>query len=162
MIVDWSDQVSIDSAHLYCRKTNRLVVGITSGCFDIFHYYHLDYLLRCRRLCNILVVGIDSDRLIKDTKGSDRPIVHERQRIEIINALRCVNICFIMDSLVDFERACSFIHQKEYGLIFRNQDWSGRKDIAGTDYGRVIIVPDVEELTSTTEMIKKIQQKGKD
>lgn len=36
------------------------VVGVTSGCFDLFHFYHLRYLERCKALCGFLIVGVDS------------------------------------------------------------------------------------------------------
>ena len=67
-----------------------LVVGITSGCFDLFHYYHLKYLERCKALCDFLIVGVDSDELVMANKNKT-PMIPEHHRLSIINSLRCVD-----------------------------------------------------------------------
>lgn len=165
MIVDLTDPMSVDAVKLYCEKPDVLRVGVTSGCFDSLHYYHLVYLLRCKQMCNVLIVGVDSDRKIRDEKGEDRPIVNERHRLAMVNALKCVDACFILDSLDQFGDMCNtFIRKKEYGLVFRNQEWLGREKevITGQSHARVVIVPDIEELTSTSEMVKKIQAQIKE
>lgn len=162
MIIDLTDQMSVESVKLYCKKENILRVGITSGCFDIFHYYHLIYLERCKHLCDVLIVGVDSDRSVKEIKGHQRPIINERHRLAIINSLKCVDACFILDNLNQFGTICeTFIQKKEYGLVFRNQEWEDREDEVeiGRSNAHVIIVPDVEELSSTSETIKKIQKR---
>lgn len=48
------------------------IVGVTSGCFDLLHFYHLRYLERCRALCDFLIVGVDSDILVHANKTSGR------------------------------------------------------------------------------------------
>jgi cytidyltransferase-like protein len=164
MIIDLKDPVSVEAARLYCGKNGVLRIGITSGCFDTFHYYHLIFLERCKQLCDMLLVGVDSDRRISETKGPDRPVVNERHRLTIVNALKCVDACFILDSLPQFAKICDlFIRNKEYGLVFRNQDWAGKEDEVevGNSHARVVVVPDIEELTSTSDMIQKIEAKAK-
>jgi cytidyltransferase-like protein len=166
MIIDLTDPMSIEAAKMYCNKQDVLWVGVTSGCFDLLSYYHLIYLLRCKQACDVLVVGVDSDRKIRDEKGADRPIVNERHRLALVNALKCVDGCFMLDSLDQFGNVCAtLIRKKEYGLIFRNQEWAGReKDVVtGGSGARVVIVPDIEEITSTTDMVKRIRaQVGED
>ena len=160
MIIDLTDQMSVEAVKLYCGKETVLRVGITSGCFDMFHFLHLHYLQRCKQLCDVLIVGVDSDRKVRDDKGEERPIVNERHRLAIINALKCVDACFILDSLDKLGDICdTFIRKKEYGYVFRNQEWEGRESevIVGNSNARVIIVPDVEDTTSTTELINKIR-----
>lgn len=164
MIVDLTDPMSVEAAKLYCSKPDVLRVGVTSGCYDSLHYYHLVYLLRCKQLCDVLIVGVDSDRKIQDEKGDDRPIVNERHRLAMVNALKCVDACFILDSLDQFWDMCTtFIHRREYGYVFRNQEWIGKEKevVVGDSEARVIIVPDIEELTSTSEMVRKIQAQVK-
>ena len=163
MIVDLTDEMSVLATKLYCGKEDVLNVGVTSGCFDALHYYHLVYLQRCKQLCNVLIVGVDSDRKIREEKGETRPIVNERHRLSMVNALKCVDACFILDSLPQFGEICDmFIRGKEYGRVFRNQEWVGREDevVTGSSNARVIIVPDIEELLSTSDMVKKIQSQA--
>jgi cytidyltransferase-like protein len=184
MIIDWNDEASVTASSTYCHHAvgggtmtfGTGKIGITSGCFDLFHFYHLQFLEKCKRLCNVLIVGVDSDSLVKTTKGDKRPIFPEKHRLNIINALKCVDLCFIMDSLKDFDRAVfEFANEDNNGIIFKNDDWFGKEEeIIGfnpdqryptSPFGKkikdgrsnVIIIPDIEEISSTTEFIKKIQ-----
>jgi len=66
MILDLCNPADVE---IFQRGTASAIVGITSGCFDLTHNYHLNYFLRCRRLCDILIVGVDSDDLVRKTKA---------------------------------------------------------------------------------------------
>lgn len=63
------------------------IVGLTSGSYDLFHHLHLVYLKRCRRRCGILVVGVDSDDLVRSRQCSHRPLAPEHQRVAIVSDL---------------------------------------------------------------------------
>ena len=130
MIVDLADQMSITSAVMYCDYDRmKKSVGVTSGCFDALHYYHLVYLMRCAQQCEILVVGVDSDRKIRAEKGELRPIVNERHRLTMVNALKCVDACFILDDLDQFGEMCTtFIGPRtpEKSFVFRNHQHANR------------------------------------
>lgn len=52
----------------------NLRIGYTSGVFDLFHEGHANYLDKCSEFCDILIVGVDSDAIVKINKGIDRPI----------------------------------------------------------------------------------------
>ena len=60
------------------------------GCFDIFHYGHLQFLLNAKRQGDILVVQIESDDFISARKKRT-PVHNQMQRAEIIAALACVD-----------------------------------------------------------------------
>ena len=55
------------------RKGKKVV--FTNGCFDILHAGHVHYLNECKKLGDILVVGINSDGSIRRVKGEKRPIL---------------------------------------------------------------------------------------
>jgi cytidyltransferase-like protein len=160
MIIDPLDQPSWRAAKLYCTQDGSFKVGLTSGCFDSLHYYHLTYLMRCAMVCDILLVGVDSDRKIRSEKGEDRPIVNERHRLAMVNALKCADMTFLVDSLEDIREMCNHVRPM---FFFRNQEWLGKEEevIIGDTNAQVIIVPDIEELTSTSDMIKRIQAQVK-
>lgn len=48
-------------------------VGLTNGCFDLFHEGHFHYLARCKQGCDYLVVALNSDESVKRNKGPARP-----------------------------------------------------------------------------------------
>ncbi|WP_308991246.1 adenylyltransferase/cytidyltransferase family protein [Mariniflexile litorale] len=79
------------SAAIACKKTkakyNRMY---TSGCFDIFHYGHLNILERSKELCDYLVVGVSTDELIEKEKGK-RPIIPFEERVKIVKAIKFVD-----------------------------------------------------------------------
>ena len=63
-----------DSGLRRFRRTARGRVGLTSGVFDLFHRGHRNYLLACRRQCDVLLVGVDADALVRRRKGPSRPV----------------------------------------------------------------------------------------
>ena len=45
------------------RAKGKKIV-FTNGCFDILHVGHVEYLHKARRLGDVLVVGLNSDRSV--------------------------------------------------------------------------------------------------
>lgn len=71
-------------------QTKKYGKMYTSGCFDIFHYGHLNILENSKKLCEHLIVGVSTDELILKEKGK-LPIVPFEERIRIVQALKCVD-----------------------------------------------------------------------
>ena len=139
------------------RISNEFKSGLTSGCFDLFHYYHLLYLEKCRRQCDFLIVGVDSDSLVREFKGKDRPVFPEIHRMKLLDALVHVDVVFVMDRVSDFDKMSQIMSPK---LIFKNDAFNA-EEIAGLKYGGALkIIPDVEEITSTSDFIKKMQKQN--
>ena len=62
-----------------------MIIGYTSGIFDLFHQGHKNYLLACRKACDFLIVGVDSNYRAKILKGYSRPIDDISTRIKHVN-----------------------------------------------------------------------------
>lgn len=73
-------------------------VALANGIFDLFHVGHLRYLEGAKAEADLLVVAVNSDRSTKLNKGPSRPVIPERERAEIVAALRCVDHVVIFDS----------------------------------------------------------------
>jgi D-beta-D-heptose 7-phosphate kinase/D-beta-D-heptose 1-phosphate adenosyltransferase len=54
------------------KKRNKRIV-MTNGCFDIIHAGHIKIFKESKKLGDILVVAVNSDRSIKKLKGNSRP-----------------------------------------------------------------------------------------
>ena len=67
------------------------MIVYTVGTFDLLHVGHLALLNHCKLLGNILVVGVASDAVVKMYKPNF-PIVPLEQRVEMLEALSCVDI----------------------------------------------------------------------
>lgn len=133
------------------RALTGKVVGLTSGTYDLLHYLHHVFLEKCRRQCDVLIVGIDSDRLVRETKGDDRPFVPEGQRVSMVNAMQVVDAVFVMDSTDDFLRAVQELCIK---VIFKNDAFKV-EEVIGGDIAKVVIVPDVRIPDSTTAIVEE-------
>lgn len=73
----------------------RLV--FTNGCFDLLHAGHVRYLRQARELGDALVVGLNSDRSVRELKGEGRPLNTQDDRAEVVAALGCVDYVVIFD-----------------------------------------------------------------
>ena len=149
MIFDIKNESDIDLLTDAIKSKN---VGLTSGSFDLFHHLHLVYLKRCRRYCDILIVGVDSDDLVKSRKGPNRPLVPEHQRVSIVSDLACVSAAFILGSIEDFSEAVRLLSPK---LILKNDDFK-EEEVLGRDQAKVIIIPDIVQHSSTSQIIEEI------
>lgn len=130
-------------------------VGLTSGCFDLLHYYHLHYLTRCHALCDVLIVGVDSDDMVKKNKGS-YPAVPEYHRVAMVAALRCVDVVFSLRNLDDLKKA-----GEKADFLFKNEPTIYGNAIVGAETAKLVIVEDVEEVQSTTALKTKIIENSK-
>lgn len=73
----------------YAAKGKKLV--LTNGCFDLLHAGHVRYLEQARACGDALIVAVNSDSSVRELKGPERPLNGERDRAEVLAALRCVD-----------------------------------------------------------------------
>src|ERR1700676_2355059 len=78
------------------KSAGRKVV-FTNGCFDLLHPGHVRCLSEARALGDMLVVAVNSDRSVRGNKGSDRPLVPQQDRAEVLAALCSVDFVTIFD-----------------------------------------------------------------
>jgi rfaE bifunctional protein nucleotidyltransferase chain/domain len=131
-------------------------VVFTNGVFDLLHPGHVRYLQHARRLGDLLVVGVNSDRSVKANKGPGRPITPEAERAELLGALACV------DAVVIFEEDTphDIIAVLQPDILVKGADWAedaivGR-DVVEARGGRVVRI-EVEEGHSTSALIQKVR-----
>jgi D-glycero-beta-D-manno-heptose 1-phosphate adenylyltransferase len=139
------------------RKRGQRVV-FTNGCFDLMHVGHTRYLQAARDLGDLLVVGVNTDRSVRSLdKGSDRPIVPEQQRAEVLAALACIDYVVLFDE-ADPGR---LIAEIQPDVLVKGGDWTlgkiiGRETVEA--HGGVVktipLVPNV----STTAIVERIRK----
>ena len=66
------------------------MIGYTTGCFDIFHDGHVNFLKNCKARCNTLIVGVTSDQKIREEKNRN-PVFNIQQRMKILESCRYVD-----------------------------------------------------------------------
>jgi rfaE bifunctional protein nucleotidyltransferase chain/domain len=134
-------------------KGSRVV--LTNGCFDLLHVGHIRYLLGAREKGEYLLVAVNSDSSVRALKGSGRPIVPERERVEIIGALECVDwVVLFEEPTVDklLEELRPAIHAK--GTDYTEQTVP-ELDTVRSYGGRVAIVGDPKD-HSSGDLIQRV------
>ncbi len=130
-------------------------IVFTNGCFDILHQGHVRYLSEARKLGDYLIVGLNSDRSIKNIKGNNRPLVAEGARAELLAAL-----CFV-DGVVIFteDDPLAIIKYLHPHVLVKGADWNEDAIIGaefmkkiGGEVKRISLVPDI----STSNIIRRI------
>ncbi len=128
---------------------NKVVIGYTTGVYDLFHVGHLNLLKNAKGLCDKLIVGVTVDELV--TYKGKRAMIPFEDRIEIIRNIKFVDAAvpqYDMDKLT----AC-----KKLGatVLFVGDDWYGTdkwKDYeeAFTEAGiRIVYFPYTKGISST-------------
>ena len=92
----------------------------TNGCFDLLHVGHVRYLQAARALGDLLAVGLNSDRSVRELKGHGRPITAESDRAEVLAALQCVDLVTIFPQT----RATQFIAAIKPAIYVKGGEYS--------------------------------------
>ena len=138
------------------KKYKNKTIGFTNGCFDLIHQGHIFYLKEARKMCDFLILGLNSDNSIKKIKGKDRPILNQMERTEIL-----ANFDFI-DKILIFneETPINLIKKIRPNIIFKGDDYSidevvGSKVIKNWG-GKIKLIKCVKG-KSTSNIIRKIK-----
>lgn len=136
----------------------RVVLG--TGCFDIMHLGHLYFLEQASHLGDVLVIGVNSDRSVRDIKGPSRPIVSEWGRASLVAALRCVDHVFIYDDTVADDEI-RVLRPDVYVTGADSQGDYPSELIAAQDVdARVHVIDRLPDL-STTSVVDEVQRRSR-
>ena len=123
-----------------------------NGTFDILHVGHLSLLFYAKSLGTVLHVGIDSDERVKQLKGQARPVNNQRERKEMLLALKPVDSVYIFNSATELE---NLIESISPDIMVIGSDWSGKK-VIGDAFAKSLVFYDRIEPYSTTRTIQHI------
>lgn len=146
--LNWTD---LQSTIHRLKKDGRKIV-FTNGCFDLLHVGHVRCLKEAKKLGDVLVVGINSDKSVALIKPG-RPITPQDQRAEILASIAMVDYVALFDEATPYE----LIKLIRPDVLVKGGDWK-KEDIVGADIATEIFsVPYIQGI-STTEIIEKIKQ----
>ena len=97
-----------------------MIVGYTTGVYDMFHIGHLNILKRAKEKCDYLIVGVSTDELVMHDKNKT-PIIPFCDRCEIVSAIKYV------DKVVPQTSKNKLDAYKKYKFhkMFVGSDWKG-------------------------------------
>lgn len=126
---------------------------VVNGTFDVLHPGHLALLNYAKSLGDYLIVAIDTDRRVKELKGTNRPIYNQDDRKLFLENLKAVDEVRLFDSP---EELISVI--KECSIMVKGSDYRG-KSVIGEECCPQIIYYDRTN-HSTTQTIQDIVNRG--
>ncbi|MCL5045057.1 MAG: bifunctional heptose 7-phosphate kinase/heptose 1-phosphate adenyltransferase [Deltaproteobacteria bacterium] len=144
------------------RRKGRKV-SFTNGCFDLLHAGHLALLSFARAQGDLLVVGLNSDKSVRQLKGDGRPVYPAGERARLLAALEAVSYVVVFNEA----RAEKIVRRVRPDILVKGEDWRGKKIDGGAfveSYGgRVMLAPllpghattlTIDRLRGTTDAAK--------
>ena len=135
---------------------NQSVV-FTNGCFDIIHPGHIHILEKAKSYGDVLIVGLNSNRSVKNLKGKSRPINSESDRIKILCSIKHVDHVIVFDEDTPIE----LIELINPNFLVKGGDYN-KSEIVGADLveknGGSVIIIDLLKNYSTSSLIDRFKK----
>jgi len=136
------------------RSQGRKVV-FTNGCFDLLHAGHVQLLQKAKALGQVLIVAVNDDASVRQTKGNGRPLISAMDRARIIAALEAVDQVIIFSGLTPLH----LIEELRPDVLVKGGNYNleeviGRKEVEKYG-GRVVLIPTIDT-QSSSQIIKEI------
>ena len=139
-----------------------MIIGYTTGVFDLFHIGHLNILRQAKEQCDYLIVGVSTDELTEQYKHK-RPVICYEERAEIVKAIRYV------DEVVPQTDRDKYAAWEKYRFhrMFVGDDWKGSSLFTELEHKfaplgvQIVYFPYTAGTSSTvlTEALKHINEK---
>jgi len=98
-----------------------MIIGYTTGVFDLFHVGHLNMLRNAKSLCDKLIVGVSTDKVVK--YKHKRSVIPFKERIKIVRSIKYVDV-----AIPQINRNKILAWKKiKYNILFVGDDWYGEK-----------------------------------
>ena len=131
-------------------------IGFTCGSFDLLHAGHVEYLEKARRICDRLIVAVNSDASISRYKSPLRPVNPERERMYVVAGLAAVDAVTLMED----DRPLSLLLRWKPDLYIKGGDYSEgalRSGDAVREYGGKVEVIRSGFSISSSKIIERIE-----
>lgn len=133
---------------------------MANGCFDLIHIGHIRYLREAKQKGDVLVLALNSDSSVHKLKGEGRPILDQRERVEILSAFYFVDYLTLF-SEDNVEKVLLTlkpdIHAK--GSDYTKETVPEKETVKS--YGGSIAIVGGEKVNSTSQIIERIVSKEK-
>ena len=125
----------------------------TNGCFDVLHRGHIEMFRYARSLGTRLIVGIDSDRRVRESKGTGRPFNNASDRMAVLKAIRWIDEVVIFDT---DDSLRDHLKRREIDTMIVGSDWRN-KYVVGSELVKMVYFFDRMEEYSTTKILEGLK-----
>ncbi|MBI5401553.1 adenylyltransferase/cytidyltransferase family protein [Candidatus Wolfebacteria bacterium] len=139
-------------------------IVVTIGSWDMLHIGHCRYLKKAKSTGDILIAGVDSDRAIKIYKGPMRPMIPEKERLEMLSYQEFVDFVTVVDD-VDDKGAWQYalIKAVQPDVFIAVVDSYSKKQLEELrQYCKEVIVLERQAETSTSNQLRKMMREFMD
>lgn len=138
-----------------------MIIGYTTGVYDLFHIGHLNLLKNAKAQCDYLIVGITSDEAAQ--YKNKKPFISQEERMEIVSAIKYVDKVVLQEDL-DKVKAWEKYH---YNILFVGSDWQGtdkwnRYEAQLKEKGAKVVYLPYTKTTSSTILQNTIKKFNED
>lgn len=136
------------------------MIVYTLGTFDLLHVGHLALLRYCKSLGDTLAVGVASDRVVHSYKPNV-PVIPLEERIEMLKALRCVDIVrpyYALEYISGCKALCAdiFVVGEDWGIKPHNVAVESYLRSEGKQINQVLY----DRRTSSTRIKQKVRDQS--
>lgn len=94
-----------------------MILGYTTGVFDLFHVGHVNLLRNAKSMCDKLVVGVTTDELV--SYKNKKSVISFEERMEVVRSCRYVDAVIPQEDMDKFTQ-----WQKiKFDVMFVGDDW---------------------------------------
>ncbi len=94
-----------------------MIIGYTTGVFDLFHVGHLNMLKKSKSMCDKLIVGVSTDDLV--LYKNKKPVIPFKERLEIVQSIEYVDATVPQESMNKIEAWSKL----KFDIMFVGDDW---------------------------------------
>src|SRR5437764_1341896 len=133
-------------------------IAFANGCFDVLHVGHIRYLQDAAGQADVLIVGVNGDESVRTLKGEGRPVMNEKERAELISAIRGVDYVTIFHE----KSPARLLGVLKPDVHCKGTDYTAESvpeaEVVKAYGGRVAIVGDPKD-HSTTAVLEKMRRR---
>ena len=99
-----------------------------NGCFDVIHRGHIELFKYARSLGDFLIVGVDTDKRVRENKGNARPFNCLEDRVFVLKSIKYIDHTVSFGSDQELEDQ---IKKTNPDMMIVGSDWENKKIIGG-------------------------------
>ncbi len=141
-------------------RARGLSIVFTNGCFDLIHPGHIALLEQAKQEGDFLVVGLNSDASVRRLKGPTRPIMDQRARRTVLEAIRYVDQVIIFEE----DTPLRLIEEIRPDVLVKGAEYD-EEEIVGADlvrsYGGRVVRAEMVRGYSTSAIVSYLRELSK-
>ena len=133
---------------------------VVGGCFDVVHLGHLVFLEEAKKRGNFLLVFLESDESIKESKGEKRPINNQKNRALFLTKLKMVDaiVCLPKMKNDDYQNLLMELKPKIVAVTENDNNFEKKLKQAKLIGARLVKVTKMIPYQSTSRIVEIITQ----